>query len=277
MSRKNIKHRLCLFSLLCCLLQLAEMSVYAQTPAQPIQRDSLSAPRPIPQARSRRDRQVAVAVTNDSIQPTNGADELLADSLAKLNKANLARLQTTTLPTPPPLPKDSLISEAASQKWIPNSNKATWLALVFPGAGQIYNRKYWKLPIIYGGFAGCAYALSWNSKMYKDYAQGYLDIMDSNPNTASYQDLLPRNYNISESQLKELLRKRKDLYRRYRDLSIFSFIGVYLISVIDAYVDAELSDFDITPDLSMRVEPTLMNDRFRNGNRSVGVQCSLRF
>ena len=56
-----------------------------------------------------------------------------------------------------------------------------------------------------------------------------------------------------------MIRKRKDTYRRYRDLSIFAFIGVYLISVVDAYVDAELSNFDIGPDLSMRIEPTVIN------------------
>ena len=69
--------------------------------------------------------------------------------------------------------------------WRPNPQRALWLALVLPGAGQIYNRKYWKLPIFYGGFLGCIYALSWNNMMYKDYSQAYLDIMDDDPNTAS--------------------------------------------------------------------------------------------
>ncbi len=125
---------------------------------------------------------------------------------------------------------------------------------------------------------GCAYELSWNGKMYKDYAQAYMDIMDNNPNTNSFQDLLPPNHNYTDTQLKDLLRKRKDTYRRYRDLSIFAVIGVYLISIIDAYVDAELSNFDISPDLSMRVEPTIINNNpLQPGSKSVGVQCSLRF
>ena len=99
---------------------------------------------------------------------------------------------------------------------------------------------------------GCAYALSWNGKMYKDYSQAYLDIMDDDPNTKSYEDFLPPNADISgqEERYKEIFRKRKDLYRRQRDLSIFAFIGVYLLSVIDAYVDAELSDFDISKDFT---------------------------
>ena len=94
--------------------------------------------------------------------------------------------------------------------------------------------------------------------------------------TLQHLDILPPT-GYSDSQAKEVLRKRKDMFRRYRDLSIFAFIGVYLISVIDAYVDAELSNFDITPDLSLRVEPTIINDQFRPMNKSVGVQCSFRF
>lgn len=161
----------------------------------------------------------------------------------------------------------------------PNSLKATWLAMAFPGGGQIYNRKYWKLPLVYGGLAGCAYALTWNNKMYKDYAQAYRDIMDDNPNTNSYKELLPTASSYSTSQLSSLLKRRKDLYRRYRDMSIFAVLGVYLLSIVDAYVDAELSNFDISPDLSMRVEPVIMNvqNNFSQNNKTVGVQCSLKF
>lgn len=67
--------------------------------------------------------------------------------------------------------------------WRPNPKRAMWLAIVLPGAGQIYNRKYWKLPIVYGGFVGCIYAMRWNNQMYTDYSQAYLDLMDDDPNT----------------------------------------------------------------------------------------------
>ena len=143
----------------------------------------------------------------------------------------------------------------------PDPKRALWLALVLPGAGQIYNRKYWKLPIIYGGFLGCAYALSWNNQMLRDYSQAYLDIMDSDPQTTSYEKMLPLNYNISgrEEQFKEIFKNKKNYYRKYRDMSIFAFIGVYAISVIDAYVDAELSSFDISEDLSLQVTPAVIS------------------
>ena len=168
--------------------------------------------------------------------------------------------------------------------WRPDTKRAMGLALVLPGAGQIYNRKYWKLPIIYGGFVGCAYAMSWNNQMYHDYSQAYLDIMDDDPNTQSYNQFLHLGAQIDASNIeryKEIFRKRKDRYRRWRDMSMFVMIGVYAFSVIDAYVDASLSEFDISDDLSLRVEPTVINNnqRTRNPLRSstLGLQCSLTF
>ena len=168
--------------------------------------------------------------------------------------------------------------------WRPDTKRAMWLALVLPGAEQIYNRKYWKLPIIYGGFVGCAYAMSWNNQMYHDYSQAYLDIMDDDPNTQSYNQFLHLGAQIDASNIeryKEIFRKRKDRYRRWRDMSMFVMIGVYAFSVIDAYVDASLSEFDISDDLSLRVEPTVINNnqRTRNPLRSstLGLQCSLTF
>lgn len=167
--------------------------------------------------------------------------------------------------------------------WRPDTKRAMWLALVLPGAGQIYNRKYWKLPIIYGGFVGCAYAITWNNQMYYDYSQAYMDIMDDDPNTQSYNQFLHLGATIDASNIeryKEIFRKRKDKYRRWRDMGTFVMIGIYAFSVIDAYVDASLSEFDISDDLTLRVEPTMLNDnRYNNPLRSgaLGVQCSLTF
>lgn len=167
-------------------------------------------------------------------------------------------------------------------QFIPDPQRALWLALVIPGAGQIYNRKYWKLPLVYGGFLGCTYAFMWNQQMYSDYSQAYLDIMDDNPATKSYEDFLPPNYDITgrEDRYKEIFKNRKNRYRRWRDLSIFCFAGVYILSVIDAYVDAQLSEFDITPDLSMRIEPTTINTNpldKRMQQQSYGLGCTLNF
>jgi hypothetical protein len=167
--------------------------------------------------------------------------------------------------------------------WRPDPKRALWLALVIPGGGQIYNRKYWKLPIVYGGFLGCIYAMRWNNMMYRDYSQAYLDLADNDPTTASYNQFLHLGQQINDDnkdRYLDIFRRRKDKYRRWRDLSFFVMVGVYALSVIDAYVDAELSDFDISKDLSMKVRPTVMG----NGSSanpiyasSVGVNCSINF
>lgn len=167
--------------------------------------------------------------------------------------------------------------------WRPNAKRAMWLAIVIPGAGQIYNRKYWKLPIVYGGFLGCLYAIRWNNQMYHDYSQAYMDIMDNDPNSQSYNQFLHLGNTITEEnkeQYQNLFKKRKDFYRRYRDLSIFCLIGVYALSVIDAYVDASLSEFDISKDLSMKVEPTIINNKSSLNplkSSSLGLQCAIKF
>ena len=167
--------------------------------------------------------------------------------------------------------------------WKPNPQRALWLALVIPGAGQIYNRKFWKLPIIYGGFIGCIYALTWNNMMYKDYSQAYLDIMDNDPGTASYNKFLHLGTQVTkanEEHYKSIFKSRKDKYRRWRDLSFFVMIGVYALSVVDAYVDAELSVFDISKDLSLKVEPAVIPNHGGGSlleSQSLGLSCTLNF
>lgn len=269
-------------ALLLCLVQTAGIAMYGQNrPRAAAKRQQLEHADSL-----KRLPQVALdslnAQTESALQRVSAADSLaLADSIAAENKKRLLEMTSSTTPQVSPTPTDSINGALNKKVFIPNPTKATWLALVIPGGGQIYNRKYWKLPIIYGGFAGCAYALTWNNKMYKDYMQAYKDAALGNWEANSIHDLLPPGYldRTPKTQITETLRKRKDTYRRYRDLSIFAFIGVYLISVIDAYVDAELSNFDITPDLSMRVEPAVINSQYSIGssNKSVGVQCSFRF
>ena len=166
--------------------------------------------------------------------------------------------------------------------WRPDPQRALWLALVIPGGGQIYNRKYWKLPIVYGGFLGCVYALTWNGQMFNDYSKAYLDITDSDPNTKSYEKMLPPNYNISgqESRFQNIFKSKKDTFRRFRDLSIFAFGGVYLLSVIDAYVDAELSTFDLSHDLSLQIQPTMIETErldIHHRHTTPGIQCVINF
>lgn len=209
-------------------------------------------------------------------------------------KDTLQEMLLDPIPAHQALKEDSLkLSKANPEKnskpkrdwntWRPTPKRAMWLAIVLPGAGQIYNRKYWKLPLVYGGFVGCIYAMQWNNMMYRDYSQAYLDIMDSDPTTNSFNQFLHLGATITEAnmaQYQSLFKKRKDRYRRWRDLSIFCLIGVYALSIIDAYVDASLSEFDISDDLSLRIEPTVLNNQLeRNPMKSsaIGLNCSLRF
>lgn len=171
-------------------------------------------------------------------------------------------------------------------EWTPSPKRAMWLAMVLPGAGQIYNRKYWKLPIFYGGFLGCFYAMEWNNQMYADYSKAYLDLMDDDPATQSYNDFMHLGAAITDankSMYEQRFKRRKDYYRRYRDLSFFCIIGVYALSIIDAYVDAQLSAFDISEDLTLRVRPTTISNQGLYAshnplkNTALGVQCSFGF
>lgn len=158
------------------------------------------------------------------------------------------------------------------------------MAAVIPGAGQIYNRSYWKLPIVYGGLMGCAYAISFTQGKFNDYKQAYRDILtdevlSTDPNK-SYNKILPKGYTIDRmggrSNYTQTLNNQQNTFRRYRDISILATIVVYGLSIIDAYVDAQLFDFDISPDLSMNVEPDLYYDDMRH-TRTPEVHLAIRF
>ena len=163
--------------------------------------------------------------------------------------------------------------------FIPNPNRAVWLSALFPGLGQVYNRRYWKLPIVVGGFMGIAYALDWNNRMLTDYTLAYGDITDNDPSTKRYLDFFPsyiKEEDLDPKWLENILKSRKDFYRRNRDLSIICLAGMYLLCMLDAYVDASLSHFDISPDLSMDISPTML-EMHRNGLPSFGIQWAFNF
>lgn len=161
----------------------------------------------------------------------------------------------------------------------PDPTRAVWLSALFPGLGQIYNRRYWKLPIIIGGFMGLGYGTSWNNGQYQDYSRAYRDLLDADPSSRSYMDFFPSNTreeDLDKSWLTSVMKSRKDFYRRNRDLCIICMVGVYLLCMVDAYVDASLSHFDISPNLSMDVTPTLMVNP-ATARPDVGLNWALNF
>ena len=108
---------------------------------------------------------------------------------------------------------------------------------------------------------GLGYATNWNNNQYQDYVQGYRDLMDSDPNTNSYLDFFPPTVNESDLDtewLKRTFKSRRDYFRRNRDLCIICLVALYLVCMVDAYIDASMAHFDITPDLSLDMTPTLM-------------------
>lgn len=161
----------------------------------------------------------------------------------------------------------------------PSPERAVWMSALFPGLGQIYNRRYWKLPIIVGGFMGLGYATSWNNGQLQDYSQAYRDLMDNDPSTKSYMDFFPpntREEDLDKSWLTNVMQSRRDFYRRNRDLCIICCVGLYLLCMVDAYVDASLAHFDISPDLSIDWAPAMMITPASN-KVSVGIQWAINF
>jgi len=207
------------------------------------------------------------------------ADSLYVDSLYTAKTAAEAIEDTIPAPWTDPMPGEDLYyvndsmphivavydSLSAEIEWdnSPTFNpvpaKAVWYAALFPGGGQIYNRKYWKLPIIYGGFLGLLYGYQWNQRYYKTYSNAYRDLVLGSPN-ASYMDFLPPNYDVKGryNYLERVFKRKKNSYRNYRDYCVVGMLAVYLVAMVDAYVDASLYHFDVSPNLDADNRPVLM-------------------
>ncbi|HEY5500151.1 MAG TPA: DUF5683 domain-containing protein [Bacteroidales bacterium] len=194
-------------------------------------------------------------------EPTFAADSLVT----RLPDASSTLLPDTT--------KSVSTDTASLVLYKPDPQKAIWYSALCPGLGQLYNRRYWKLPLVGAAVVGVAYAIGWNQKYYNAYTNAYRDITDNDPNTKSYMNLLPPTVsNDQASQYISVFKNRQQAYRRQRDLSFIGAVGVYLICLIDAYVDAQLYDFDISPDLSL-IPPSTTKGSDIFG----GVELSLAF
>lgn len=152
--------------------------------------------------------------------------------------------------------------------------KATTLSCICPGAGQIYNKSYWRVPIVIGGLASTIYTIDWNNRGYKRFKTAYTLRVDYDKNP----DLYP-NGSADEfrgSYTATFLKNLKDSYRRNRDLCIILTAGVYLLQIMDAHVDAHFQDYDISDDLSMNLEP-YFDVSAVDSKPAVGVNLSLKF
>jgi len=163
----------------------------------------------------------------------------------------------------------TVVAGPVKRAFKPEPLKATMLAVAFPGFGQIYNRKFWKIPFVYAGFGGLAYSVGFNTSKYNEMMKAYQDFTDKIPETASYIELIkgsepseydpvlhPETYDPSnQSWVEDNLLKAVDYYKKYRDLTYIGIAAWYLITVLDANVDASLANFDVTDNLDLQVAP----------------------
>jgi hypothetical protein len=162
------------------------------------------------------------------------------------------------------------VAKPVKQRFKAEPLKASMMAVVFPGLGQIYNRKFWKIPLVYAGFGGLIYTVGINSSNYNIYMKAYQDFTDAIPETKSYQDLIkadPATYDLinypesktynpsTASYYKDGMLRMVDYYKRNRDLSYIGIAGWYLLSILDANVDASLMNYDISNNLDITVVP----------------------
>ena len=142
--------------------------------------------------------------------------------------------------------------------------KAAIMSAALPGLGQIYNKKYWKLPIIYAGVATITYFAVFNSKNYNKYKTAYRYRTDNNQ--ATIDDYVGK---YTDQNLIDL----KDFYRRNLELTVVAGIAVYALNIIDANVDAHLYDFEINDNLSIKINPELIVNNYKP---SLGVGFCLK-
>lgn len=144
--------------------------------------------------------------------------------------------------------------------------KAILFAAILPGLGQIYNKKYWKVPLVYGGLIGFGYGVNFYQKGYKEFKGGLFDLLESGEPTIRL-----RGIDFDEGNLRRLV----DQYRRERDFFIILTAGMYLLQMVDAHVDAHLKEFDLNPNLQVSIQPTMNNDMLTG--RTAGLSLIIKF
>jgi hypothetical protein len=185
---------------------------------------------------------------------------------------------------------DTLIFRETKKQRVVSPIKATMLAAAFPGMGQIYNRKYWKIPIVYAGFGALGYSIVFNTQNFNTYLSGYQDLTDDIAETNSYADLLKNTPYTPEqidkalgsdeydpqiaAWIEDQLKNAVYYYRRYRDLSYIGVALWYIITIVDANVDASLADFDVGDNLSINIEPVALHTM---GSSGFGMGIRLTF
>ncbi len=185
-------------------------------------------------------------------------------------------VENDTLATSPTYQQDSIIGFRSLQE--PQNvetiemvaeghdpNKAAWYSAAIPGLGQAYNKKYWKIPLVWGGIAGFAYVIDWNNDQYQFFRKNL--IYETNGNQDGFKN---------ETQLDaSALKSGRDQYRRNRDMMVIFGVIFYMLNIVDAHVDAHLIEFDVNGDLSVQLTPSVQP--VINNRLSTGLTFSVKF
>jgi hypothetical protein len=186
---------------------------------------------------------------------------------------------------------DSIYSPVKVKEHSPH--KATMYSVLLPGLGQIYNKKYWKVPVLYAGIGVTLYAIGWNTDQYNRFKNAYVDYSNfldyknqpeggelTEPSSKRYEEF-NEGYDFStvnpsyDTYFKKSLQNRKDSYKHDRDLSYIILLGIYVLNIIDATVDAHLTNFNINDNLSMTVQPKMNFSPVSGG--TLGLSCRINF
>lgn len=163
----------------------------------------------------------------------------------------------------------------------PNSGVALICSIV-PGGGQLYNQRYWKIPIVLSAMTAGVYAVTWNQRLYHEYHTAYADLLSENPlDHTSWQAFIPPGADptkyVSDGNLRSRLERGSKQYKESRDLSIVITVALYLLSALDAYVDAELYYFNVSPQLTIDMGEGLSDKPSGPRPQSVMIGASVRF
>lgn len=160
---------------------------------------------------------------------------------------------------------DTVAIKSLAKRFSPR--KAILYGAILPGLGQIYNKKYWKLPLVYGGFYAIGFYINEYNRLYTEY-KGYLF---ENIEVGRGENIPHPTINRTTAQLRTIV----DKTRRERDLMIILLGGMYLLQMVDAHVDAHLKEFDVNPNLQVSIEPSMKQDAWTG--RTTGVSIIVRF
>src|SRR5690606_14081277 len=178
-----------------------------------------------------------------------------------ISERSYSQTQSDTIPAPLPQETDSV---SISESNVKDPRVATLLSVILPGAGQVYNEKIWKVPLIYGGIITTAYFVEFNNRRYQKFKDALAIVRDpslgTNPFPNLNQDGIIRNV---------------DYWRRNRDLCYLIFGVIYVLGIVDAQVDAHLSGFDVSDDLSMKIEPAY--ESLTAGGDTIGLSFKFNF